>query len=459
MNMLPMVRSESLAGRHTTVMVSEQYQGLLNGVSYADRFVYRGEYNQLPDALKLAERQFGQKNIVCCQWHRHPKDQLKLTDSYAKEAWRLAGRLSEFRTAPLVFDCRKLSFEEQFYSRFPNGKPWILLAVDGRSSPFPKGIELFQQLTATFPECHVINIGNKLAHDIYDVLGALDRASVLVTIDSALLHLSRASRCPVISLINDGWKGSIPPEQSVITFRYSDLSTSLAPVVSAVQTVLRLRTTRPPIIHAVNTYGDTPRHRRAQQSWKSLGLIPCYWKEFIRSSAHIGCPRKLPFLKDLLQAALGMAGDDQAIILWTNDDNVLSPKLPEIIQRHVMLYGAVSMRRYCFTDQPFIDNPQPTHVGRELFAFRAGWLKLRMNDIPDYILGAEQWDLGMAAFIRAQCHLKTTMHNLVEDFFPCELPKGLVWHERHESAWLSPNSPSNLHNKKLAAQWIADIPK
>jgi hypothetical protein len=77
-------------------------------------------------------------------------------------------------------------------------------------------------LKVRFPEYKIVDLSTIQAEKPFDLLGVLDAASCLVTIDTLHLWLANAAKCPTIALINEGWRGSPPPVTATSTFRYRD---------------------------------------------------------------------------------------------------------------------------------------------------------------------------------------------------------------------------------------------
>jgi hypothetical protein len=120
------------------------------------------------------------------------------------------------------------------------------------------------------------------------------------------------------------------------------------------------------------------------------------------------------------------------------------------MSRHAALFGAFSIRRV----EP---GANYTHIGRDLFGFRVGWLKDRMPDIPDFYIGAPAFDLALAAMIRKYHGIVSTMDNIGLDFYPSEMDPGMVVHEPHASNWSGHHEftlPANLWNCRLAREWF-----
>ena len=228
------------------------------------------------------------------------------------------------------------------------------------------------------------------------------------------------------------------------------------------------------ILHAVETHEikdekERERIKRAQTSWRSLyrsgGAAPCHYTRYTRTAESIGDTRGLPFLKDALLEALCEARKKD-IIMLTNDDIILHPLLPATLMRQIRLYDACSSHRceFHYAPMPSLECSPDVfacraewHMGRDLFAFSKPWLEDNWDDIPDFILGASDWDLCLAAMIRHKKGFDTTKNNYLEIIPCCELPLGYVIHEWHQSRWSLPDNvnsaPSQIHNRRLFRQW------
>lgn len=221
--------------------------------------------------------------------------------------------------------------------------------------------------------------------------------------------------------------------------------------------------------HEVKDQSEINRRQKAFDSWdvlyKSGAVIPRHYVSYARDATEIGDRRALPYLKDLLSFSYDRAGRND-IIMFTNDDNPLHPQLPEMVMRHVSIYGACSSHRceFRYHLMPSMDSPPDVfarrserHMGRDLFAFGKEWLEANWDGIPDFILGASDWDLCLAAMIRHQKGFKTTKGNYLEIIPCCELPLGYVLHEWHPPRWSDPDNvntaPSQLHNRRLFRDW------
>ena len=478
-----------------SLMVSRQFADLLDGVSYVTPFITDLRNDQLEGALKVARKQF--QHVICAQiWGGPTWCQERLCESFNMESWRMCGFERKFfdTTWRPVFDRRDPEREALLVQKVDDGRPMILANLTHSvSSPFPEGESLLNFLTENLHRHYnVVNIGGLKLHRIYDLLGLMDVARCLVSVDSAHLHLAAASKCPVVALTNnEPWLATIPRTRQFhkVSYRAALQNTSMflqyvrqyANSVTLADSRMVLPLPMPPqrrLIHCVESHKEarpTEQNRKglAQKSWSALyeaGVVPCPLDEsnYPRTSLDIGERRALPFLKDVLAPALSQANEDD-IIFFTNDDNFLHPQLPELLRYHIAVYECASAQRCEFMGSPmpaanrppneFTRHSRP-HMGRDLFAFTARWLSEHWEQIPDFVLGCSDWDLCLACIIREQFGIKSTRRNLEEIIFPAELPLGYVSHRYHSPQWNKPgyvnSAPGQMHNRMLFRDWAAE---
>jgi hypothetical protein len=432
-NLLPMAYAENKRGNRTTFVVSQEFRPLFDGVSYCDVRTYSNGPIDLAGAIRACQ---GLPDLRVCQPFQNP-DQRHLTNSFAKEAYRLGGFLSEFGKHPTVFDRRDYVREHNLLMQAFNGmlpRPFIALALDGISSPFANHEHLRNKITQRFPEHQVIDLSQVKADRIYDLLGTMDCASCLVTIDTVHLWLANAAKCPTVALVNDdgdGWRASPAPSTAIASYGYSQAQSDQ--ICDSIESCL-LPTGDTVLV--ADIYGTTPRHKKAQKSWKRAFDKVMTPKNWIRTAHEIGDSRPLPMLKTMLEYAL-MFAEGRDVIVWTNDDVTVHDM--SAIEKHVRRFGVVSVRR------------DPSHIGREMVAFRWDWLADRIHHFPDVAIACPWFDLAIAAWIRQQFGIVSTMENISEDRYPCELPSsGVFTHEPHESHWTAMmDAPAAKWNERI----------
>jgi hypothetical protein len=426
-NLLPV----AYANKGSTFVTSEKYSSIFEGTSYCQTKKYSGDPVELQHCINLCQ---GLPDLRVAQVFMHPKE-TKQEKNYALESYRLGGFRDLWRKHPYVFDRRDPEREYQLLNQiFPKVydiQPFIAVATNGVSSPFAHSKHLISGLQSRFTDYKIVDLSTIQAEKPFDLLGVLDAASCLVTIDTLHLWLANAAECPTIALINEGWRGSPPPVTATSTFRYRDYN-----VDQICDEVEKNLLPTGEVWAIVDRFGQEKRHRAAFKSQKAHFDHMLTAENIHRTANNIGDRRPLPMLKEMLAKALKFTkGRD--IIVWTNDD-VQIINLHKVVE-HCRRFGAVGVRR------------DPAHIGRELFAFRWDWLADRIYNFPDCAVASPWFDLAVAAWIRRQFGWVSTMDNLIEDRYPAEIPNyEILFHEDHPSSWTnSMDRPASKWNERI----------
>jgi len=464
-NLLPVLEDVARTRkRPVALIVSDQFADLLEGVSYVVPIPMRLETADIQPAIKEARARFS--NVIVSQVYANGWNPGKHCPSYNMDSWRLSGYLDRWADPDL-----KLNFDRRDYRRersligkvWPtDGRPVVLVNLQaGHSSPFAQWEACQRELMARWGETIAfVEIGKLRAGRIFDLVGLMELADGLVTIDTATLHLAAATSVDTIALLSaiGPWNQSTPRCRCPLAFPCDQWQTRIGDIH---ETILAM-TKRPRIIHAFDRRGtQNPRIERAQASWRALDWVGAPYSEarYKRSAKDLGDARALPYLKDVLANALEHA-EDRDYIVFTNDDITLTRETDREVRRLLAKAVMVTGRR---TE---IGGDRKTHPGRDLVAFRAGWLRMNMRSVPDFLLGASMWDLWAAARARQLCGIATAdgarrlIGVIVDKGSPmldspaCEMPRGTVQHEPHVGTWtLDEASPSEAHNRKAFARW------
>jgi hypothetical protein len=230
--------------------------------------------------------------------------------------------------------------------------------------------------------------------------------------------------------------------------------------------------------HSVEMHEDkddeaTRRVTQAYRSWERIyktgQMKPAHvWEhDYPRDARSIGDKRCLPFLKDLLIPAMTKARHDDDVIVWTNNDSVLHPKIIEALDAKLQSVDACGSFRVNFdrieraifdTDPGILVQRGTLDLGRDLFAFKKKWLKKRWTEIPDFLIGELEFDLVIATLIRRDAGVYTTKLNWDQLVNVCEIERGYLLHAMHERAWVSDaqrNSAAKMWNRDLAVKFYA----
>lgn len=472
------------------MMVSREFADILEGVSYVEPYPVPLTNAQINEAMKLARDNF--KHVIQTQIWGNGFQSPRKCSAYNLESWHHAGFVREFHNPAWlpVFDRRDRQRERKVIEKLSvSGKPLLVVNVtNSHSSPFD-GADLLKAIKESFSDrFEVVDLATLKLGRIFDVVGVIEQAAAVVSIDTALLHLAAGTNTPVVAIVNSQpWQGSMCRCRVVAKFIYTEAATNPSAVISRINEAVDYprkpihlpQILTPPtrtIFHALEKHTEASqeerkRKARAQCSWQAIyaqNVIPRHLEQFPRNAADVlKDPRRLPYMKDVFRFAMAEAKDDD-IIMWTNDDNWLHPGLPEYLRYHVSIWGACSSQRVEFKHHKIPGGHHPVehyarwgeqHMGRDLFAFTKAWLVKRWQEIPDFILGASDFDLCLAFMIRLENRIYSSRQNLEERIFPAEIPAGYVCHEYHAPFWQKSTNeiaaPSQIWNRGLMRRWAS----
>lgn len=493
-NALPIARhvAENYGRPHW--IVSREFLPLFDGVSYVHPVPMDFDHSRIKDGISYANQHY--RFVLPAQIWGKNWEQVQATGSYNRESWRMCGFLHKFedKTWRPIFDRRDPAAEAAYYRKCnPEGKPMLIVNVTkGISSPYPQGGYLLSKLRTHFQEFHIVDVADWDLPHIYDLLGLMERAVAVIGIDTSLLHLAAACDVPIIALVNSmKWQGSEIRGDCLLRMPYFDPGDPVMfdKVLRAVDRAWEYKGPRtlfesiefPPreaperrIFHVVERHQETNpieqnRKMVAWRSWDTLyatgELIPAHLWDYPRNALSMGETRSLPYVKDVILNGLNQASMED-IVMFTNDDNVLHPGLASIVRYWVSIYGCAMSSRCEFRDVdiPPLNNPPDVfaksgrhHIGRDLFAATKRWWLERWDEIPDWIIGASDWDMNLCAIFRMHFAIRLTRANLEYHMHPAEMPRGFVLHKFHPPKWANPatvdQQAGNIHNRKLFKEW------
>jgi len=247
-NMLPIAKAiYDKTKEKPFIMVSDEFAGVLDGVSYAQPYGTSLHFSKLTEAMELANKTFG--TVIRTQIYGHNFDQEQKETNHNKESWRVAGFGEHFYDAKWkpVFDRRDKKRESEISKNLfktSNHKICCNLTA-GRTSPFSNGVSVLAALKKEFePEYEVVDIGQLRCARVYDVLGIIEKAKVFVTIDTATLHLAQATTVPTVCLLpNRGWTAAEPRINCSSWLRYYDAQPYA--VIAQVKRAMEVKTFQP----------------------------------------------------------------------------------------------------------------------------------------------------------------------------------------------------------------------
>ena len=456
LNILPAIEYESKQNNYKPkLIVAKEYADVLDGCGdYVEKVVFPGNFKNINQAINLAYNNFPQTKIINCAIYGENFKIKRECSSFQRESWKFSecpiawGRLS------LNFPNRNNEREKQLLSKVIESrigyKPIIITALSGHSSPFNYTNELLELLKSSLSEFQIFDISDLRAERFYDLLALYEKAHALIAIDSAPLHLANAvPNLPVISLISDlkdDWHRSSWRPNHILRLLYSEVPTNLDKIVKATREGNSYRKKQ---IHLVTSHKDKlfgedfRRFEFAQKTWedesKANRLI---WNiSYYRSTS-------IPKVKKMIDFVEDKIGYTDDIIMICNSDISFVPGITGWILHEVERHGAVYFHRHDFVrlTNPLISEADVIkgkwYCGSDAFAFTVEWWKENREDFPDMYFAREGWDMIMRNMIKRSGG--TEIHSA-------------IFHEKHKSFWEAPenkNCAENIHNRKLAQEWL-----
>jgi hypothetical protein len=245
-------------GQKPVVITSTRFGDIFDGVSYVDAIQLQDlngdNYLKAQDYCK----EKGYKAKVLRWWmigNAEDLNDIPLSDSdntvifkgkkfninftrwpnYQTSLWDRTGVPIELmKSLPLVFDKRNKERETALVN-FINKKnkkrlPVCLYNFCGHSSPFAAVPEFMNELYKWKNKFHMVDLGELKCEKIYDLLGLFDASKLLVTIDTATMHLSKSSKIKTIAFANDsnnGWGQSMKHDGIIAYIKYMSASSNI----------------------------------------------------------------------------------------------------------------------------------------------------------------------------------------------------------------------------------------
>lgn len=245
LNILPVAKHIADTEGAVAMVVHRDFLGLMEGVSYVQVIPWDGDFMRPHEAAKAVKDQF--KCVLVSQPADSAVARERVCEAFNMESWRYGGYLDKWSELRLDIDRRDRAREDKLLDALGlRGQPFLLVNPHSQSSPFPQADQLVASIQMKWaPRFKVVDMRRFRAERYHDLLGLMDRALGLVTVDTASLHLAAASRVPVIALISDHltpWHGSKPRCNIRLSMRYKEYQFREAEMHSAIEKL----TTRPP---------------------------------------------------------------------------------------------------------------------------------------------------------------------------------------------------------------------
>lgn len=205
LNVLPI--AQYLRSQYFTVrmVVRPEYAPLLEGVGYVEPWVFDGSRHDVAGAILATEHLPAARRLVT-QVDCNPEPCCG-AETFIHEQWMRAGMGDAWGTLPLEFDRRDRVREAALVASLldaDDGRPVLLTNFMAQSAPYAPGPLIAAWLAHRWGETfQIVDLSEVRAERLYDLLGVYERADVLLTVDTATLHLAYATGTPTIAIVND----------------------------------------------------------------------------------------------------------------------------------------------------------------------------------------------------------------------------------------------------------------
>lgn len=201
MNILPLWKHLHDQGHAINAITKAEFVPIYDGVSYVRPITTHFDPDQVHECVTVFSKQYSE--LCCCQVWKNPRN--PEGDNFCLRQWALVDPkyIPLYQQLPLVFDRRNLEQEKHLLAslRLEPSRPTLLYNLTGVSSPFRERDKLEKAVHSQFRQhANIVNLSSLRANRIFDLLGVYEKATALLTIDTATLHLANACRLPTVAL-------------------------------------------------------------------------------------------------------------------------------------------------------------------------------------------------------------------------------------------------------------------
>jgi len=190
--------------------------------------------------------------------------------------------------------------------------------------------------------------------------------------------------------------------------------------------------------------------------------FPVRDNELPRSSAELGDPRPVPYIRDILDYGCARAtpGD---VVVYSNQDIGLTTLTPERLLAGVARGQGVTV---CIR-RTLIPRPGRFYKsvlnckadgGFDVVAVTPSWWRMMRDEMPDMLIGREAWDGCFRTLAEEWADNRAIVKNigLVQDASSRAYTDDVCYHHDHPSFWQQARkeNPGQLHNRKLARDFF-----
>jgi hypothetical protein len=484
---LPVAKYLADRGHEIVFYTHVDFMGILEACSYVKVRPMTTTHRDVEATERLAMKE-GHEKVICCQVNGNDKPPPLDAENFILQQWVRAGYLEKFHDLPLVFDKRWKDDEAKAIAAHvpqPNGRPLLAFNLESHSSPYPSAAanqtEHRRQVDRIISEYgrdyRLMDLGAIRLARPHLLLGLIECADVLLTVDTLTLHLAYATNTPTVAMsVENPWYQSEPRKHWIAKLTYpeslSDAGRKKIRRAIENREALRgkgacCRKISSAVIERLNHivgYFQPPQGCRdwfrvntAHRSWEMLRNQEHHYflkivetERMSRTSKTIGDPRGCAFVKDVFdKGIIGLADTD--IAFYTNGDICIVPEAAKVLRDKMRDQQCCFSRRVDVSnaDKPLsrkeLEGSHP-HCGTDLFAFRVGWWKSIREAFPDLLLGCEGWDFILR-------------HTMLAERPDAEIRPSIIYHERHQSFWSKTSeivsNPGQVYARRLCKAWAS----
>jgi len=437
------------------LVVAKEFASILEGCTYVEPIIFEDDFRKPAHAANWISKQYPTHRVLNCAVCAEDMRVDQKGWSFDRDIWTNSKINAVPHSMPLLFDNRSKEREEALKKQYTSfNKKIVLLALEGHSSPFFWKDELKAALQKLSPRTEFVDISNIKAERIYDLLGLYDSADTLIAIDSAPLHLARASKIKTVALVTDQntlWHQSSWSPFHTLRVPYSNAvkkAKDIADVINGEYSQRRIfwvtSSAQPKDERESNRQRMLTQSIENENQFSGGAWVRCDFTPTRDGSSIEDAP--VPFIRDMLNTARSQAKDTD-ILLIVNSDIGMCPGITGEILDACNNFGSCYSQRHDFSkiDRLALNEIEVgigrKYPGADLFAFEATWWDKHKDFFPDMLLGREAWDMIMRDLVRSTGGIELN---------------NAIYHEMHDSHWLRYRKCNgNEHNKRLAVEWLA----
>ena len=219
-NLMPICKAWYDAGDEVYIVTRREYAPILNSVTYVKAVIVDIPNREPFTAEKFAKDSgcFDEVIVtqVCGNNRRYPIGPA----NWQVGEWVRCGMLDKFHEFPTIFDNRDRDAEREALAAYlpvDDGRPLLAYNFRGASRPYARASEQREWINATFgAEWRIVDLGSLNLANVALLLPFIEAAQVLITVDTATVHLAHATNTAVIVFQPEDWFARSEPRENWI---------------------------------------------------------------------------------------------------------------------------------------------------------------------------------------------------------------------------------------------------